>query len=660
MAGIKKHSHFTLLWAIGGFAALIWLIEPLIDQAVVSGGLLDGDMVVPNPGDLWMRASLVLLFLLLGSYEQAMLARLQRSERKYHDLINRIPDVTWTAVADGAKVFLSPNFEHMLGASPEEVCEGGPTHWWDRIHPEDLEGVRDAFFSLFSHGRPYDVEYRVRHKRGDWLWVYDRAIATYGKKGKTYADGLLTDITESRRTREALHYASYFDALTGLPNRVLFHDRLVQALARARRHDQVVGIICIELTGLREINGTLGHEVGDVLLQDVAGRLQHLVREEDTLARWGGEDLMMILPDVREPKFAVHVTHKIIDAVDTVMDVNGTPLSVGASVGLSFFPGDGDDADSLTQYATAAMERSKGVGRNTYQLYTPDMQATATRRLRMEAGLRRALEQEEFVNHYQPQVDLESGLMTGMESLLRWCNPKMGLVPPLEFIPLAEDSGLMVPIGKWVFQDVCGQIRTWQDAGLPPVRTSVNLSPVQFSDPKLAEFIADTLVAKGVDPRWLELEITESSVMQEPERAMRVLEQFKEMGLSIAIDDFGTGYSSLSYLKRFPVDVLKIDRAFVMELPDNEDDAAIARTIISMAHSLRLRVIAEGVETRDQLAWLQAHRCDLIQGFLFDKPLPAGAMTERLAAREKGYGIGSGVATEAETGPFGEQTPKTP
>jgi diguanylate cyclase (GGDEF)-like protein/PAS domain S-box-containing protein len=628
----NRRPNFTLLWAAGAFAAVCWLLEPLISEAVTGGSFLAGVLVLPDPTDLWVRASIVLLFVLMGMYEQAMLGRLERSERKYHDLVERIPDVTWTADAAGGRVFVSPNASQVLGYAPRELYTGAADLWWNITHPDDSGEVRSAYATLFGDGTPFDLEYRVRHKTGAWVWMHDRAMATYERGGRRFADGVMTDVTARKEAQEQLHYVSYFDPLTGLPNRTLLRDRLGQALAQARRHEHHVAVLLLEISGFREINDTHGAATGDPALCDAVERLKTALREEDTIARWGGDDLAVVLPEVPDPAYAAHVAQKLINLLDTVIVVDDAELPLGACVGVSLAPEHGTDPDTLLRNAATAMVQSRRMGRNAYHIYTKDLHTRAAHRLKLEAALRRALEQGEIQTYYQPQVDLASGRVVGMEALARWQSPELGLVMPGEFIPLAEETGLVVPIGLQVLELACRQLRRWEQDGLPPVRVSANLSGRHFWEHDLSASVRQVLEATGLDPRYLELEITESTMMQNVDQTIRTLDNLKAMDLHLAIDDFGTGHASLSYLKRFPLDTLKIDRSFVIDCPRDADDAALTRAIIAMAHSLRLSVVAEGVETVEQLAFLKAHRCDTVQGYLFARPLPADQMAKILAS----------------------------
>jgi diguanylate cyclase (GGDEF)-like protein len=437
------------------------------------------------------------------------------------------------------------------------------------------------------------------------------------------------EIIERRRAEEA----AYYDTLTGLPNRTLFQERLPHALALAERSGQMLAVMLLDLDRFKTINETLGHAEGDRLLREVAERLTGCVRRSDTVARFAGDEFALLLMQITHTDDVARIARRTEDAVEVAQNVlrvleppfvsGQHELYLTASIGIGLYPNDGEDSQTLWKNANSALYRAKEQGGHNYQFYTADMNAKALQRLTLENSLRHALERDEFVLHYQPQVDIDSGQIVGAEALVRWQHPELGLVSPSEFIPLAEDMGLIIPLGEWVLRTACAQNKEWQEAGLPLMRLSVNLSARQFQQPKLAEMIARALSETGLEPEQLELELTESALMGNAETAIETLRQIKATGVRLAIDDFGTGYSSLSYLKRLPIDVLKIDRSFVCESTTAPDDAAIVMAIIGLAHNLKLKVIAEGVETEEQLAFLRLLRCDEIQGDLCSRPLAA-------------------------------------
>jgi diguanylate cyclase (GGDEF)-like protein len=418
-------------------------------------------------------------------------------------------------------------------------------------------------------------------------------------------------------------HASQHDSLTGLPNRMVMNDRITQAIALAPRHGKQVAVLFLDLDGFKHINDSLGHPVGDGLLQSVALRLVGCVRASDTVSRQGGDEFVVLLSESEEWTDAAVVARRMLDAVAEVHSIGGTDLHITTSIGISVNPDDGQDAETLIKNADTAMYQAKENGRQSYQFFKPEMNVRAVERQSIEEALRRALERQEFVLHYQPKVDLRTGAIVGAEALIRWTSPERGLVTPAQFIPVAEDSGLIVPIGRWVLRRACEQARAWLDAGLPMTNIAVNVSSVELRDRNFLPGIFAILDDTGLDPACLELELTESVLMKQAESAASILQTLRGRGVRVAIDDFGTGYSSLSYLRKFPIDALKIDQSFVSYIGSAGDDASIVTAVISMARSLNLRVIAEGVETADQRDFLVAHGCDEAHGFSFSRPVPA-------------------------------------
>jgi diguanylate cyclase (GGDEF)-like protein len=429
---------------------------------------------------------------------------------------------------------------------------------------------------------------------------------------------------ERRANEERLRHQAYHDSLTGLPNRTSLIERVGEAIKRGRRNGETFAVLFLDLDSFKDINDSLGHSVGDLMLQAVAERLQPALREQDTVARLGGDEFVVTLLLLKRTEHAAVVAEKLLVAVSgTPYSIEGRELSITASIGISVFPDDGKDVNELIKNADAALYHAKKMGRNNFQFYAQDIGARAFAILSMEHSLRRALERGEFLLHFQPQMDLGSGTTVGAEALIRWEHPEMGMVSPAEFIPIAEERGLIVAIGDWVLNEACRQNREWQQAGLAAIPVGVNLSALQFRDKNLIDKIAAALHKTGLSAAFLEIELTESAVMQDSESAIATMRAMKEMGLHLSIDDFGTGYSSLNYLKRFPLDKLKIDRSFVRGLPHDADDAAIANAVLGMARALRLKVIAEGVESGQQAEFLRQHGCDEIQGYYFGRPMPA-------------------------------------
>ena len=442
------------------------------------------------------------------------------------------------------------------------------------------------------------------------------------------------EIRERRQAERKLRFIATHDPLTALPNRTMFSERLNQRLGAKRRQFDQHAILFIDLDRFKNINDTLGHEAGDRMLQDVAARLSHCVRQSDIVARQGGDEFVVLIEEFSDPRAISIVAEKILVEISKPLTLQGKDYHVTASIGISTYPDDGTDMQTLLKNADIAMYRAKEQGKNNYQYYSKKMNLHSVERLALESGLRQALPRNELLLHYQPKVDARNGLITGVEALLRWQHPELGLVSPAQCIPLAEETGLIVPIGEWVLRTACAQNLAWQKRGLPPLKIAVNLSARQFNEQTLASDIAKILAETGLAPHWLELEITESMVMHDPEQAVATMQTLKGMGIDLAIDDFGTGYSSLAYLRRFPIDSLKMDGSFIRDLPYSEGDAAITQAIIAMGKNLRLKVIAEGVENERQVSFLRQQDCHDMQGFFFSRPLPAEAF-ERLLREQR-------------------------
>jgi diguanylate cyclase (GGDEF)-like protein len=444
-------------------------------------------------------------------------------------------------------------------------------------------------------------------------------------------------LKEKRRYKEQLEnllqqrtaqvdWLAYYDTVTRLPNRALFEDRVEQAVAIAKASGQSLGVLFISLDQFKKVNDSLGHGPGDVLLREFAERLKSCINKSDTVARFGNDEFALLRTQIDGTKDVIETIASLSQVLKFSFDLPGHELFATASVGVSLFPVDGEDCQTLVKNAGAALYKAKRSGGANYQFFTADMHELAASRLALESNLRRAIQNEEFLLHYQPRVSVDSLAITGVEALVRWQHPQLGLVSPSEFIPLAEDTGLIVPIGEWVLREACLQGRRWIEKGFAPIPIAVNISARQFHDRDLSQSVIRILEETGLSPKYLELELTESSIMQNEEFAASMLNQLKSMGINISIDDFGTGFSSLASLKRLPIDALKIDQSFVREATSDPDDAALVMAIITLSHNLRLKVVAEGVETEDQLRFLQLLRCDEIQGYFFSKPVPADTL----------------------------------
>jgi diguanylate cyclase (GGDEF)-like protein/PAS domain S-box-containing protein len=474
-------------------------------------------------------------------------------------------------------------------------------------------------------------ETRARRKGGESFPQWLTVSAVRDERGAvTHYVLVFTDITVLKRSQQQLDHLAHHDPLTDLPNRVLFNMRLTHALSHARRNNHRAGVLFLDLDRFKDVNDTLGHPVGDALLQQVAHRFQKHMRETDTIARTGGDEFIVIAEEVTAANDLAQVAQKLLDVFHETFRVGGADIHLGASIGISIFPDDGDDAETLVKNADIAMYRAKERGRNNYQFYTAALTANAVERFQMEVALRQALERNELVLYFQPKVNLADGKTYATEALVRWRHPELGLVAPDRFIPLAEETGLIQPIGVWVLRTACEQMKQWLDMGLPLQHVAVNLSGMQILHGGIVTTVWQVLQETGLKPQYLELEITESVIMGHAEETIRVLDELRDLGVSLAIDDFGTGYSSLSYLKRFPIDTLKIDRSFVRDTPDDANDAAIIRAVIALGRSLQLEIVAEGVETAEQQEFLLKEGCDTAQGYLFSRPVPAAWLTENM------------------------------
>ena len=466
-----------------------------------------------------------------------------------------------------------------------------------------------------------EIGYRHRDGNPRHVWLIMRQVRDSNGQLTNYI-GHLADISERRAWEEHFRYLSEHDYLTGLPNRTLFQDRLQQAIRLSARQDEMLAVAFMDLDRFKNINDSLGHHIGDRLLHAVAERIRQHLRASDTLSRQGGDEFILLLTGLHRTEDAVQVIEQLQRSVADIYLIDEYEFGVTCSIGVSMFPRDGSDYDSLIKHADAAMYQAKAAGRNSYHFYTHDLSERAVERVQIESGLRRALDNQELQVFYQPQIDIDSGRIVGAEALLRWIHPELGTIPPLRFIPVAEETGLIVPIGEWVLHSACRQACQWQAQGFA-LSVAVNLSAVQFRHKALEQSIGQALSASGLAPQWLELELTEGLIMDGSDSVIGIMQRLRQIGVKLSVDDFGTGYSSLSYLKRFPLDKLKIDQSFVRDVTTDPDDAAITRAIINMAQSLKLKVIAEGVETQEQLEFLRRYECDEYQGYYCSKPVPA-------------------------------------
>jgi diguanylate cyclase (GGDEF)-like protein/PAS domain S-box-containing protein len=555
---------------------------------------------------------------------------LRRAEEKYRAIFEDAVVGIFQTSPDGRPLSINRALAEMHGYdSPEQLlAEVSNVVLQLFVDPKRMAAIR-RMLGKDSVVRGAEVEVYKRDRKKKWLLMNLRAVRDASGNILLH-EGTAEDITDRKVAEERVHFLAHFDPLTGLPNRNLLQDRLSQALAGARRRQDKVAVLFLDLDQFKTVNDSLGHSFGDLLLQEVAERLRVGSRELDTVARLGGDEFVLILTTVKDLADVAVAAERFVKLMTDGFVVQGHPLNISCSLGISIFPEDGADCDALIKNADAAMYCAKENGRNTFRFFTEDINVEVAERLTLENSLRLALKKNELFLMYQPQMDLATGRITGLEALLRWQHPELGLVSPDKFIRIAENSGLIVPIGLWVLRTACSQARRWLDEGLLSMPVAVNVSAVQFRQRGFCELIREVLQDVGLAPRYLELELTETLLLSSAEVTLSVLQQLKAMGLSLAIDDFGTGYSSLSYLKRFPVSKLKIDRSFVRDIAVNPDDAAIATAIISMAKSLRLKVIAEGVENESQMSFLRTHQCDEIQGYYFSKPLTVDKVSDKL------------------------------
>jgi diguanylate cyclase (GGDEF)-like protein/PAS domain S-box-containing protein len=524
--------------------------------------------------------------------------------------------------------FVNPRLSAILGFTAEELYELPSI---EKIVAEDDRELFAEQLRLRLEGDRRTLRHHFRSIRKDGESIEAEITGTAADvDGRPALLGTLTDVTDRKRSEARIAEQVYHDPLTKLPNRVLFLERLELALAQARRHGRRLAIVYLDLDRFKLVNDTRGHSAGDALLQSLALRLKRRLRQVDTLARVGGDEFVILMPDARPAQEMTAVAQKLLEAVSRPFQIGGQPLRISASLGIASFPDDGESAETLMRNADVAMYRAKELGRNNFQLCTPELTSRAVERLALQSGLRQALDRDEFAVHYQPIVSLVTGRVVGLEALVRWEHPEQGLVMPGSFVSAAEESGLIVSLGEWVLRTGCRELKRWQRAGLPELRLAVNFSARQFREDNLVHMVGQALAEVDLEPQHLEVEITESIAMESAEIVVGNLRLLRGMGVGIAIDDFGTGYSSLNYLKRYPVTALKIDRSFVTDLPNSAADAGIVRAIVELAHGTKLSVIAEGVETKDQFLQLQQHGCDEMQGNWVSPPLTAGGVDHLL------------------------------
>jgi len=568
-------------------------------------------------------------------------ARLTQAQR-----IARLGNWDWNIVDN--KLDWSDEIYRIFGLEPQAF--GGTCEAFLRlVHPEDRGYVETAVDNALHDNKPYSIDHRIILPDRTECTVHEQAQVIFDETGKPVRmHGIIQDITEHKNAEKKIRFLAYYDALTGLPNRQLFKEHSIQAIRMAQRDGTKLAIIYLDLDHFKRINDTLGHNAGDKLLQKVSENMMVVIRasdivtridsesqsEETSIARLGGDEFTILLRGLTEIKHAALVAKRIIKCLGLPVKIAGQELYVTCSIGIVVYPDDGGDIDTLLKNADTAMYHAKDAGRNNFQFYAKHMNELTLARLNMEVKLKKALERNEFIVYYQPQVEAATSTIVGVEALIRWEHPERGLVSPAEFIPIAEETGLIIPLGEWVLRTACAQMAVWHKAGFNELRIGVNLSSIQFRHGNIVKTIKNVLAATGLDPQYLEVEITESIIMQNVEETIATLWKLKEMGLKLSIDDFGTGYSSMNYLKRFPLDTLKIDRSFIKDIMTEPNDAAITKATIGLAKGLNLTTIAEGVETKEQLTFLHKQGCDQIQGYFISRPVPAETV-EQLFLRFK-------------------------
>jgi len=539
--------------------------------------------------------------------------------------LNSIGDAVGCTDIAGWITFLNLVAEKMTGWPGPEAAGRPLAEVFRILDATSREIAPDPAEVAIGRNRPVPLSpnFVLVRRDGSEIPVEDSVSPIHDRHGQATGSVIvLRDVSAARAAAQQMVHFAQHDFLTGLPNRMLLNDRVGRAIVAARRHKKKVAVLFLDLDGFKHINDSLGHPIGDKLLQSVAHRLVGCVRETDTVSRQGGDEFVVLLSEVECSEDVVTTAGRMLQSVAAAHSIEQHDLQINSSIGVSVYPDDGVDAETLVKNADTAMYQAKEDGRQSYRFFKPAMNVRAVERQSIEGSLRRALERQEFALHYQPKIDLATGAITGAEALIRWMHPTRGAISPAQFIPVAEDCGLMLPIGTWVFREACQQARAWAAAGLPTMTMAVNVSAMEFRDEYFLRGLLAILNETGMDPTSLELELTESVLMKRAESAASTLQTLREIGVQVAVDDFGTGYSSLSYLSKFPIDALKIDQSFVRRLNSSEHDAIIVKAVIGMARSLKLRVVAEGVETLEQLAFLRAHHCDEAQGYYFSRPVP--------------------------------------
>ncbi|HSN18487.1 MAG TPA: EAL domain-containing protein [Gammaproteobacteria bacterium] len=560
---------------------------------------------------------------------ERMTESLREQEQMLSSITGNIADGIYRSTPDKGMIYANEALARMFGyaSAAELMSVAGPILYANPRRRQELTQLLD------DQGQYRNEEVEYQRQDGSRFYAVNSATTVKDAAGNPiYFDGVISDITERKRSEAQVYQLAHYDSLTGLPNRALLRDRLGQAMSDAKRRGAKLAVMYLDLDRFKTVNDSLGHETGDRLLKAVATRLRECMRDSDSISRQGGDEFLLILRDVADAPAVARVAEKLQETVAKPMRIGEYELHITPSIGISLYPDDADDIDGLIRNADAAMYHAKENGRFNFQFFTPEMNTRAYERLSLEGSLRQAIERDEFRVFYQPQVDLRTGAIMGVEALLRWRRGGIEDVPPSVFVPVLESSGMIAQVGEWVLREACRQNREWQTQGFMPMPVAVNLSAIQFNRRNMADTISTILAETGLEPRWLELEFTESAVMHDSREVAGIIGRLDDLGVQLALDDFGTGYSSLSYLRRFHLDKLKIDQSFVRDIDLDVDDAAIVTAIIGMARNLKVAVVAEGVETRAQCEFLRSHGCDGLQGYLFSKPLPPREFADLLGS----------------------------
>lgn len=565
---------------------------------------------------------------------KASMQALREAERRYYNLFENALEGIFRTTLDGQYLDANPALARIYGFDSPAGLISELKDIRRQLYVDPSR--RDEFMKLIkARGVVASFESQIYRKNGEIIWISENARAVRHDDGHVVCyEGTVEDVTERKIYQARIEQQANYDTLTGLANRSLLNDRLQQAILAAASYGTRLAVVFVDLDRFKFINDSLGHHVGDELLRAMAERLKSSVRESDTVARLGGDEFVLLINGQGDPEAVAVVLERMLSDISQPWTIAQGDFNVTCSIGVALYPDDGESADTLLKHADSAMYRAKEKGRNNFQFFTAELNALITQRLELENKLRRALEREQFTLHYQPRIDMQTRRIVGAEALIRWQVADHEIVPPAKFIPIAEEIGLIAPIGKWVLRTACEQNKAWQDAGFEPFVVSVNVSARQFRQDSFVQVVAEVLQETGLEARYLEIELTESAVMHDAEQFIAMLGELNDLGVQISLDDFGTGYSSLSYLKRLPVDRLKVDRSFVQDIATDADDATIVRTIIALGHNLGLKVVAEGVETEQQLEFLRTNHCDELQGYYFAMPMPVAEFARCVFSRD--------------------------